>query len=83
MIPATWWSESKKSYVPVSEMHGFHILAAMKKLDRGDYRPGGEPQADRLPPEDEAALLAAMDAECQKRSIGRYEVVEPQEEGFA
>lgn len=73
MTAARWWSESKKAFVPLADMHNAHLMSAFRKFERGEYLPGGEPQADPLAPDEEADLREAFDAEMQRRAIGPYE----------
>jgi hypothetical protein len=71
-MAVTWWSESKKKYVPLSDMHDAHLLAAFRKLERGEYLPGGEPMSDKLTDEEDTALREAFDLEFARRGIGPY-----------
>ena len=72
MTATRWWSTSRKQYVELATLHDKHLLAALAKLDRGEYLPGDEPQADPLTPDEEAGLRAEFDAEFQRRAIGPY-----------
>ena len=65
-----WWSDSKKQYVSLSDMHTAHLLAAYKKLERGEYRTG--PRSEELEPWEEQNLADAFNAEFQKRGVGPY-----------
>jgi hypothetical protein len=69
MSALQWWSESKRRFVALADMHDSHLLNARKKLVAGHYVPGNEPQADPLTEDQSSDLLAGIDAELQRRGI--------------
>lgn len=76
-----YWSESKRAWIVLEDMHDNHLLAAHAKFARGDYRVPDDPDnltgVMREPHPGERQWLArTFDAEMKRRGIGPYAPME-------
>lgn len=59
-----WWSESKRGWIALADMHGKQLANAVKKLRRGEYAP-----PEPLSVYEELRLDMEIEAELERRGL--------------
>lgn len=75
-MSARWWSDSKKTWQPISSLPDGHIHNALKKLEEGRYAP----PAGALTAQETADLDAALRGEIARREAAKYPDAIPDDE---